>query len=268
LRRRAPLRTGRARFRASGPSKPTWRAGVDAAEADETGFSRVRPAWIHTTSTVLRMLASPVSHWCGFCGPPRGDQGPLGDRAASILLAVEPEGGAVDRQARFAPSRGPVVGERRVVGGRRVLGDLVADDVGPGEAEVTAAVAAAEHPPASRTVPGHPRASEHDCRSRSVRAEAPASRRHKRERHPSWRKRWALSSDGCELMSFTRVTRVTLRHRARCCEPRGSRAGRLVTRMPRSSNSPHAQNNSQMLTPAVCSERARVVSDRSLCRQG
>ena len=42
LRRRTLLRTGRARFRASGSSKPWWLAGGVAVEVDETGCSGVR----------------------------------------------------------------------------------------------------------------------------------------------------------------------------------------------------------------------------------
>jgi hypothetical protein len=47
LRRRAPLRTGRARFRASGSSEPCWLAGGLTVEVDETGWSSlVRRAWV------------------------------------------------------------------------------------------------------------------------------------------------------------------------------------------------------------------------------
>ena len=45
-----------------------------------------------------------------------GDQGALAHRAASVSLTVKPEGGAVDRQGRFAPSPGPVVSEFGVIG--------------------------------------------------------------------------------------------------------------------------------------------------------
>lgn len=60
--------------------------------------------------------------------------------AATFLGFEEPPVGSVDRQGCLVSSPGPVFAQCRVLGGRPVSDDLVADDVGPGEAvEVGAA---------------------------------------------------------------------------------------------------------------------------------
>ena len=105
LRRRAPLRTGRARFRASGSSKPWWLAGGVAVEVDETGFGGVRAGCVPDDVDRLASGGQPVLPvaW-GLWAVLVGEQDAVADRAAPVLGLVSAQGGEVDRQRRFASS--------------------------------------------------------------------------------------------------------------------------------------------------------------------
>ena len=80
LRRRAPFRTGRARFRASGSSESCWLAGGVAVGVGETGFGGAGGAVSQTTWIVVRVVASQ-------CSQSRGVRGRSWS-ASSVLLQV------------------------------------------------------------------------------------------------------------------------------------------------------------------------------------
>ena len=163
LLRPAPLRTGRARFRASGSSKPKargraevlgrcrWRCGA-AAGVYETEV-RLRPTCRapgrRPLASALPVTRTHCSHSRGLCGgwsACRSSSRTAGSAALPLKsrrLSLSSGGGA-----RLAPPVGPVLGQGRVVRGRPALDHLVSDDLRPGELEqVGAAVAVAEHPP-------------------------------------------------------------------------------------------------------------------------
>src|SRR5215211_4026176 len=127
LRCPAPLRTGRARFRAPGSSKPHGLVGgqrcrtaaVAAADVNETGFVLVGLGGVGGDDlgeplAGARQSLLPLARvlWAVVVGQ---EQGPA-DRAATILGFEKPRAGLVDRRARFAPPLAPVVGKGGVVG--------------------------------------------------------------------------------------------------------------------------------------------------------
>jgi hypothetical protein len=125
LRRSALLRTGRAALTASGSSRSRGLGGgqssglvaVLAVGVYETVFSLVgRGVRGHDRDRVAGggEPSFPVlgARWLLIDAEQRG----FADRAATGLGSVEPQAGVVDRQGRFAPPRGPVVAQRRVIG--------------------------------------------------------------------------------------------------------------------------------------------------------
>ena len=124
---RPPSEPGRARFRASGSSKPLRLVGgqkcqtaaVVAADVCETGFVVVRRGVLRgdDLGDSLAGACQPYFPLAWVLWPVVvGQERVPADRAVTVLGFEEPPAGVVDRQGCLALTLGPVVGKRRVVG--------------------------------------------------------------------------------------------------------------------------------------------------------